>query len=38
MMTPNAGFPLPGHVLTGPKFRDRGTEAWKKYGMEGYDW
>ena len=35
--TPNAGFPLPGHVLTGPK-RGPGTKAWKKYGMEGYDW
>ena len=37
MMTPNAGFPLPGHVLTGP-VQGPGTEAWKKYGMEGYDW
>ena len=35
--TPNAGFPLPGHVLTGPQ-QGPGTEAWKKYGMEGYDW
>ena len=35
--TPNAGFPLPGHVLTGPD-QGPGTEAWKKYGMEGYDW
>ena len=35
--TPNAGFPLPGHVLTGPK-RVPGTKTWKKYGMEGYDW
>ena len=35
--TPNAGFPLPGHVLTGPK-RGPGTKTWKKYGMEGYDW
>ena len=34
---PNAGFPLPGHVLTGPG-QGPGTEAWKKYGMEGYDW
>ena len=37
LRTPNAGFPLPGHVLTGPK-QGPGTEAWKKYGMEGYDW
>ena len=37
MRTPNAGFPLPGHVLTGPN-QGPGTEAWKKYGMEGYDW
>ena len=37
MATPNAGFPLPGHVLTGPK-QGPGTRAWKKYGMEGYDW
>ena len=37
LRTPNAGFPLPGHVLTGPK-RGPGTKAWKKYGMEGYDW
>ena len=37
LATPNAGFPLPGHVLTGPK-QGPGTEAWKKYGMEGYDW
>ena len=37
LSTPNAGFPLPGHVLTGPK-QGPGTEAWKKYGMEGYDW
>ena len=34
---PNAGFPLPGHVLTGPKHRP-GTKRWKEYGMEGYDW
>ena len=34
---PNAGFPLPGHVLTGPG-QGPGTKAWKKYGMEGYDW
>ena len=37
LLTPNAGFPLPGHVLTGPK-QGPGTKAWKKYGMEGYDW
>ena len=37
LSTPNAGFPLPGHVLTGPK-QGPGTKAWKKYGMEGYDW
>ena len=37
LRTPNAGFPLPGYVLTGPK-QGPGTEAWKKYGMEGYDW
>ena len=37
LATPNAGFPLPGHVLTGPK-QGPGTKAWKKYGMEGYDW
>ena len=35
--TPNAGFPLPGHVLTGPD-QGPGTKAWEKYGMEGYDW
>ena len=34
---PNAGFPLPGHVLTGPS-RGPGTKTWKKYGMEGHDW
>ena len=37
LRTPNAGFPLPGHVLTGPN-QGPGTEAWEKYGMEGYDW
>ena len=37
LRTPNAGFPLPGHVLTGPN-QGPGTKAWKKYGMEGYDW
>ena len=37
LRTPNAGFPLPGHVLTGPG-QGPGTKAWKKYGMEGYDW
>ena len=37
LRTPNAGFPLPGHVLTGPD-QGPGTEAWKKYGMEDYDW
>ena len=37
LRTPNAGFPLPGHVLTGPD-QGPGTEAWKRYGMEGYDW
>ena len=35
--TPNAGFPLPGHVLTGPQ-QGPGTDTWKKYGMEGCDW
>ena len=34
---PNAGFPLPGHVLTGPD-QGPGTEAWRKRGMEGHDW
>lgn len=29
--TPNAGFPLPGHVMTGP-------EVWREHGMEGYAW
>ena len=37
LKTPNAGFPLPGHVLTGPD-QGPGTEVWKKYGMEDYDW
>ena len=37
LRTPNAGFPLPGHVLTGPD-QGPGTETWEKYGMEGYDW
>ena len=37
LRTPNAGFPLPGHVMAGPK-QGPGTEAWRKYGMEGYDW
>ena len=37
LKTPNAGFPLPGHVLTGPD-QGPGTKVWKKYGMEGYDW
>ena len=33
----NAGFPLPGHVLTGPD-QGPGTETWRKHGMEGHDW
>ena len=37
LRTPNAGFPLPGHVMAGPE-QGPGTEAWRKYGMEGYDW
>ena len=37
LRTPNAGFPLPGHVLTGPN-QGPGTRTWKQYGMEGYDW
>ena len=37
LRTPNAGFPLPGHVLTGPD-QGPGTEVWKRFGMEGYDW
>ena len=34
---PNAGWPLPGHVMTGPR-QGPGTEVWREYGMEGYDW
>ena len=34
---PNAGFPLPGHVLTTPE-TGPGTEVWKEKGMEGNDW
>ena len=37
LWTPNAGFPLPGHVLVGPD-QGPGTEPWREYGMEGYDW
>ena len=37
LRTPNAGFPLPGHVMSGPE-QGPGTEVWRKYGMEGYDW
>ena len=37
LWTPNAGFPLPGHVLVGP-LQGPGTEPWREYGMEGYDW
>ena len=37
LWTPNAGFPLPGHVLVGPQ-QGPGTEPWREYGMEGYDW
>ena len=37
LMTPNAGFPLPGHVLVGP-LQGPGTEPWREYGMEGHDW
>ena len=37
LRAPNAGFPLPGHVLTGPD-QGPGTEAWRKHGMEGHDW
>ena len=34
---PNAGFPLPGHVLT---MRDYGPglEIWREKGMDGNDW
>ena len=34
---PNAGFPLPGHVLTTPE-TGPGTEVWKEKGMEDNDW
>ena len=34
---PNAGWPLPGHVMTGPR-QGPGTDVWREYGMEGYDW
>ena len=37
LWTPNAGFPLPGHVLVGPD-QGPGTEPWREYGMEGHDW
>ena len=33
---PNAGFPLPGHVMANPHFGP-GTETWKKYGMESWE-
>ena len=34
---PNAGFPLPGHVLT---MRDYGPglEIWREKDMDGNDW
>ena len=34
---PNAGWPLPGHVMTGPR-QGPGTEVWREHGMEGYEW
>ena len=33
---PNAGFPLPGHVMATPLFGP-GTETWKEYGMESWE-
>ena len=33
---PNAGFPLPGHVMATPQFGP-GTETWKEYGMESWE-
>ena len=37
LSTPNAGWPLPGHVMVGPQ-QGPGTDVWREYGMEGYDW
>ena len=34
---PNAGFPLPGHVMTTPE-TGPGTEVWKAKGMDDNDW
>ena len=36
MFRPNAGFPLPGHVMATPLFGP-GTETWKEYGMESWE-
>ena len=36
MFRPNAGFPLPGHVMATPQFGP-GTETWKEYGMESWE-
>ena len=33
---PNAGFPLPGHVMATPLLGP-GTETWKEYGMESWE-
>ena len=33
---PNAGFPLPGHVMATPNFGP-GTETWEEYGMESWE-
>ena len=33
---PNAGFPLPGHVMATPQYGP-GTETWKEYGMESWE-
>ena len=33
---PNAGFPLPGHVMVTPQFGP-GTETWKEHGMKSWE-
>ena len=37
LSTPNPGFPLPGHVMAGTE-QGPGTEPWREYGMDGYEW
>ena len=35
-LRPNAGFPLPGHVMVTPQFGP-GTETWKEHGMKSWE-